>query len=56
MKGFLAPLQGLAEYEQICEKSKKNKGILQVSGCLESQKAHLIYGLGQKASRRLILA
>ena len=56
MKGFLAPLQGLAEYEQICEKSKKNKGILQVSGCLESQKAHLIYGLGQTASRRLILA
>ena len=56
MKGFLAPLHGLAEYEQICEKSKKNKGILQVSGCLESQKAHLIYGLGQTASRRLILA
>ena len=56
MKGFLAPLQGLAEYEQICEKSKKNKGILQVSGCLESQKAHLIYGLGQTVSRRLILA
>ena len=54
MKGFLAPLQGLAEYEQICEKSKKNKGILQVSGCLESQKAHLIYGLGQTVSRRLI--
>ena len=26
MKGFLAPLQGLAEYEQICEKSKKIKG------------------------------
>ena len=56
MKGFFAPLEGLAEYEQICGKRKKNKGILQVSGCLESQKAHLIYGLGQTASRRLILA
>ena len=47
MKAFLTPLQGLAEFEQICEKGKKNKGVLQVSGCLESQKAHLIYGLCQ---------
>ena len=25
MKAFLTPLQGLAEFEQICEKGKKNK-------------------------------
>ena len=56
MKAFLTPLQGLAEFEQICEKGKKNKGVLQVSGCLESQKAHLIYGLCQLAPFRLILA
>ena len=52
----MTPLQGLAEFEQICEKGKKNKGVLQVSGCLESQKAHLIYGLCQLAPFRLILA
>ena len=56
MKAFLTPLQRLAEFEQIKEKSKTNKGILQVSGCMESQKSHLIYGLSEGISYRLILA
>ena len=56
MKAFLTPLQGLAEFEQIKEKSKTNKGILQVSGCMESQKSHLMYGLSRIAPYRLILA
>ena len=56
MKAFMAPLHGLAEFEQIKEKSKTNKGILQVSGCMESQKSHLMYGLSGIAPYRLILA
>ena len=56
MKAFMAPLQGLAEFERIKEKSKTNKGILQVSGCMESQKSHLMYGLSETAPYRLILA
>ena len=56
MKAFMAPLQGLAEFERIKEKSKTNKGILQVSGCMESQKSHLMYGLSGIAPYRLILA
>ena len=56
MKAFLTPLQGLAEFEEIKEQSKKNKGILQVSGCLESQKSHLMSGLSGIAPYRLILA
>ena len=53
MKAFLTPLQGLAEFEQIKEKSKTNKGILQVSGCMESQKPHLMYGLSGIAAFRV---
>lgn len=56
MKAFMTPLQGLAEFERIKEKSKTNKGILQVSGCMESQKSHLMYGLSETAPYRLILA
>ena len=56
MKAFLTPLQGLAEFEQIKEKSKTNRGILQVSGCMESQKSHLMYGLSGIVPYRLILA
>lgn len=56
MKSFLQPLQNLAEIEEIEKRIKENKGIIQISGCMESQKAHLIYGLSEGYSRRLILA
>ena len=46
MKAFLTPLQGLAEFEQIKEKSKTNKGILQVSGLF----AHLSVKIAVKDS------
>ena len=45
MKTFLQPLQNLAEMEEIQKQAKKNCGILEISGCMESQKAHLMYGL-----------
>ena len=45
MKTFLQPLQNLAEMEEIQKQAKKNRGILEISGCMESQKAHLMYGL-----------
>lgn len=56
MKAFLQPFQELAEAEEILKCLKKNKGVLQVSGCMESQKAHLMYGLSGIFPRRLILA
>lgn len=56
MKSFLQPLQNLAETEEIEKRIKENKGIIQISGCMESQKAHLIYGLSEGYLRRLILA
>ena len=33
----------LEEYGQIKERIKKNQGVLQVSGCIDSQKSHFIY-------------
>ena len=56
MKAFLEPLHSLAEFDEIYKKAKTNKGILQVSGCIESQKAHLMYGLSGLFPCRLILA
>ncbi len=38
MKTFLQPLQNLAEMEEIQKQAKKNRGILEISGCMESQK------------------
>ena len=55
MQAFLKPLKELAEYEEICRILKKNQGILQVSGCMESQKAHLIGGLSAFFPCRLLI-
>ena len=56
MKAFLQPLQNFAEMEDIWKKSKENRGILELTGCIESQKAHLIYGLSGLFPFRLVLA
>ncbi|MDO5538952.1 MAG: transcription-repair coupling factor [Eubacteriales bacterium] len=55
MKAFTAPLKGLEEFEQIRSGLKKNCGILQISGCIESQKSHLMYCAGEDYSRKLII-
>ena len=41
MKTFLQPLQNLAEMEEIQKQAKKNRGILEISGCMESQKSYV---------------
>lgn len=56
MKAFLQPLQNSAEMEEIWKCEKENHGILEITGCMESQKAHLIYGLSGLFPSRLILA
>lgn len=55
MKAFLEPLKQLSAYEEITGKLKKNRGVLQLSGCLDSQKIHMAYGLWQAFPCRMIL-
>lgn len=56
MEAFLQPLQGLAEFEEIKKRCSVNRGILNISGCMESQKVHLMYGLSGLFPCHLILA
>lgn len=55
MEAFVKPLEGLAEYEEIRRNLKDNRGILQLTGCLESQKAHWLYGLSDLHRNRLVV-
>ena len=55
MRAFTAPLDSLEEYGQIKERIKKNQGVLQVSGCIDSQKSHFIYCIGENYGQKLIL-
>ena len=54
MEALVQPLLGLAEFEDIQKDIRERKGIVQVAGCVDSQKAHLIYGL--TAGTKLIIA
>ena len=56
MLSFIQPLEQMAEFEEIEKTIEKKQGIVPVTGCLESQKAHLIHGLSQKAPMRLVIA
>ena len=51
------PLRDLEEYNEIKKKllSPKGKGILQLCGCVESQRVHLMQGLGEEFKRKLII-
>jgi len=45
MQALLAPLRELAEYEQMQERLRKGTGPVALTGCVQSQKLHMIYGL-----------
>ena len=55
MQALLAPLLELADYQEIAGESKKDKGIIQVAGCTNSQKTHLMYALGDGCEYRVIV-
>ena len=47
MQALLAPLAELADYQDILKDRKKERGFIQISGCVGSQKTHLMYALGR---------
>ena len=55
MNAWMTPLPELAEYQSLVQKIKGNKGVLLVSGCMDSQKTHMMYGLSKEADHIFIL-
>ena len=56
MKAFLQPLKDLAGYEDLRRQIRTNRGVIQVSGCIESQKVHLAAGLSEESRVTLLVA
>ncbi len=52
---FVKPLLELAEVGEIRERMQKGRGVLALSGCLDAQKAHILYGLTFDKDISLIL-
>ncbi len=55
MQALLAPLEELAEYKSIKEQLRKGNAPVSLTGCVDSQKLHLIYGLSEDFRIRLIV-
>ena len=55
MQALLAPLQELAEYKSIKEQLQKGIVPISLTGCVDSQKLHLIYGLGEGIRIKVIV-
>ena len=55
MQALLAPLKELAEFGDMRESIRKNTGPLSVTGCVDSQKLHMIYGLSEGRKVKVIV-
>lgn len=55
MQALLSPLRELAEYDSLKEALQKGKGSAALTGCVDSQKLHMIYGLGDGFKRKIIV-
>lgn len=54
MQAFLQPLREWKDYETIERRLPDLKGTIEISGCMDAQKAHVIYGLGRSYSRLIV--
>ncbi len=55
MRALLAPLEELGAYEEVKKMLAKNPVSVALSGCVDSQKLHVIYGLGEAFRYRIIV-
>lgn len=55
MRALTAPLQELGAYEEIKTALQKSAVNLSVTGCVDSQKLHMVYGLGDGFKYKIIV-
>ena len=55
MRVLTAPLEELGEFMEVKARLQKKPGCVSLTGCIESQKLHMIYGLGNGFKNRLIV-
>ena len=55
MQALLSPLTELADYQEIVKNRGKEEGFIQIAGCVNSQKTHLMYALCDGWEYRVIV-
>ena len=54
MNALLAPLRELGGYDEITEDLRQKQRV-SISGCVDSQKLHMVYGLGEEFDVKVII-
>ena len=55
MRTFTAPLYELGEFEEITKLLKKQRAMAALTGCVDSQKLHMVYGLSDGFKYKIIV-
>ena len=55
MRAFVEPLQELSEYGQMVRTADGNTGLISITGCIDSQKPHMMYAFGNGQKNKLIV-
>ena len=55
MRAFVEPLQELSEYGQMVKTADGNTGLISITGCIDSQKPHMMYAFGNGQKNKLIV-
>lgn len=54
MQALIRPLEELAEFEELQKTKKSRSGMIQISGCVNSQKTHMMYALSDGCHYKVI--
>lgn len=55
MEAFLQPLLELEELQEAKKQVKSTGGVVQISGCIDAQKSHMIYGMSDGFRNKIIV-
>lgn len=54
MRAFTEPLQELSGFEEMTQEAQK-PGLITITGCIDAQKSHMIYGIGNGRKNKVIV-
>ncbi len=55
MNAFLEPLDDLEELQEAKRQARAVRGIVQISGCIDAQKSHMVFALGDGFKHKIIV-
>lgn len=55
MRAFVEPLKNLSVFKEMVESAENTHGLISVTGCIDAQKAQMIYAFGNEKKNKIII-